>query len=553
LTDLPLQILAGVGLIGLLVVIHEFGHFIVAKWFGVGVPVFSVGMGPRLFGVVYKGTDYRLSLLPVGGYVQMAGADPFGEEDPDAFVEPELDFMRKPVWQRLLIMFAGPAFNLILPFILFTFVLMLGEPQRDAVIGTVFGDSAAERAGFKVDDRIVGVAGEPVEVWVDVARALRDHASDGEIAIDIQRGDEFLTVVFPPDAVTFTVDGLVDAEDIGMWTSRPAPRVGVADPKSPAGKAGLETGDRIETVNGDRVETLYDLRAAMSGTGPYELTFLRSTEDADVEDLLAATVRLPDGRSEGDEITDKWGIAPSVVFAGLISPDSAAEEAGVQTGDRIVAVDGAAVHAFRDILRFVKKTVPTDGEAPRALKLSLIRDGLALDLDFAPTIEREVVRGEVVFRPIMGVGIFPESYESGVEVKKYYSLTEAVPRAFDEGIMVFSRTVSVLKNLVTWQLKPKESLGGPIEIFRQAGQAAQRGIFDYARMIGVVSFSLGIINLFPIPVLDGGQIVFYSIEGIRGRPVSMELREKVQMAGLLAMVALFLLVTVNDVSRWLGG
>ena len=130
-------ILAGLVMISFVVVIHEFGHFIVARAFGIGTPVFSVGMGPRLFGFMWKDTDFRVSALPLGGYVQMAGADPFGEEDANSWVDPEEDFMKKPVWQRLLVMLAGPAMNIGLPFVVFTGVFMLGDSLRDNQIHRV--------------------------------------------------------------------------------------------------------------------------------------------------------------------------------------------------------------------------------------------------------------------------------------------------------------------------------------------------------------------------------------------------------------------------------
>ena len=168
------SLLAGLVAIGILVVLHEFGHFLFAKLFGVGVPVFSVGMGPRLFGFHFRGTDYRISALPLGGYVRMSGADPFGEEDPDEVVAPEEDFMRKPIWQRLLIMFAGPLFNLAFPFVVFTIVLMLGEPRSVSEIGLVLEDTPAFDAGLREGDHVVAVDGEHGQLDV-VVRVLVVH------------------------------------------------------------------------------------------------------------------------------------------------------------------------------------------------------------------------------------------------------------------------------------------------------------------------------------------------------------------------------------------
>ena len=144
------EYIAAIGMIAILVFIHEFGHFIVAKACGVHVKVFSIGFGRPLLGFDFKGTEYRLSMLPFGGYVQMAGADPFGtgEEDDEWLEDPESAFLRRPVWQRLLVVSAGPAFNLALPLVLFTVLLMAGEPQPANSVGTVDSDGLAAEAGM---------------------------------------------------------------------------------------------------------------------------------------------------------------------------------------------------------------------------------------------------------------------------------------------------------------------------------------------------------------------------------------------------------------------
>jgi regulator of sigma E protease len=159
--------LSAVVLIATLVFIHELGHFIVAKLCGVHVRIFSLGFGRRIVGFEMGGTDYRISLLPFGGYVMMAGADSFGygDEDDDLLDDPETSFMRRPVWQRLLVMMAGPGFNLALPIVVFTALFMAGEPQPSAVIGDVTLDAPAGEAGMLPGDRIVSVAGQEVTTW----------------------------------------------------------------------------------------------------------------------------------------------------------------------------------------------------------------------------------------------------------------------------------------------------------------------------------------------------------------------------------------------------
>jgi regulator of sigma E protease len=185
--------------------------------------------------------------------------------------------------------------------------------------------------------------------------------------------------------------------------------------------------------------------------------------------------------------------------------------------------------------------------------LQVIRAGEMVELTLQPEMVREVRGTEPRYRPIIGIFQYDDSFIAGREVRKYFGITEAVPIAVAETAMVFGHTVKVLSNLVTRKLQVKESVGGPVAIFTAAGQSAEDGLFAFAELMGMISFSLGFINLLPVPVLDGGHIIFYTVEAIRGRPLSLEFRERVQMVGVLGLVALMLMVTAYDISRTFGG
>ena len=169
---------AGIVLLGVLVFVHELGHFLVAKAFGCGVPVFSFGFGPRLLGFEWRGTDYRLSALPFGGYVRIAGADPFDDEFLEGEIDPDQHFMKKPVYQRLLVMLGGPVFNLVLPVIVFTGVLMAGEPHRDALVGAVYAGVGDASGQIAPGDRIVAADGSAVLTWEDLEDVLEERIGE---------------------------------------------------------------------------------------------------------------------------------------------------------------------------------------------------------------------------------------------------------------------------------------------------------------------------------------------------------------------------------------
>lgn len=542
---------SGLVMIGVLVVIHEFGHFLAAKMFGVGVPVFSVGMGPRLFGYRFRGTDYRVSAFPVGGYVQMSGADPFGEEDLENRVDPDEDFMKKPVWQRLIVMVMGPLFNLVLPFIVFTAVLMAGEPQPAPVVGIVLEGSPAAELGIVAGDRIVTADGEPVEVFSDVFRRLRLQP-ERTLELGIERGAESIAVTLPGGTAKLTADGYVDAESVGMMSSNRSARIGVDHVDSPFGVAGVRTGDVIQTVDGVEVKTWPALMEALGSGDSHKLGILRA-ERGEEPVTLELTVKANNWTSPADDVwANNWGVVPVMMYVGRVSPDSAADDADLQSLDRLWSIDGKPVYSWTDLRQLVGASMDdrTEEEGPRAIRLVVVRKGERVSLELTPRLTREVVRGEARFRPIMGVERHPDAYIEGPSSQKYYAFTEAVPMAVRQGGEVLRLTFGVFYRLLTSELKPQEAVGGPVAIFQAAGESAQSGLHSFARTLGTISFSLGIVNLLPVPLLDGGQIVFYAIEGLRGRPLPARIRERIQIVGVLGLISLMLLVTVMDVNRW---
>ena len=565
--DMFQNIGAAVVLVGVLVFIHEFGHFIVAKACGVAVPVFSLGFGRRLLGVEIGGTDYRVSALPFGGYVMLAGADPFGYvEDDDEEVPPEHAFLNKPVWQRLLVIGAGPAFNLALPFVVFTLVLMAGEPQPGNQVGMVLEDSLAAELGIVPGDRIVSVDGVDTPTMAKVlGRVAGLEPGDHTLVVADATGGRTLSLQIPEEGFA----------GLGIGSARPSSVVGVDDPESPAGRAGVLTGETVVAVGGQPVEDWVDLQLAVRDVKGGLSVRVRS-EDGEERSLQLEPdpAWRPVGLSSADTPSAAWGLLPAELFVDSVSPSvqdeggvftgcapapapppSPAQLAGVEDGDRFLTIDGEPILQWGDVIDRVASSIEGEGDAAaaRPLTVELVRRGEVLSLDMTPrVVETTNVMGDFVRRPMIGVYRLGRTV-GGPEVREYYAFPDALSRSVDETVWLGTMMVEQIGKLVTGEASVRKSVGGPVEMVRQASAAAERGIFEYARLMGILSISLGIVNLLPVPVLDGGQLLFFFLEAVRGRPVSVALRERAQQLGVIFMVVLMISVLVMDLQKLFGG
>ena len=566
----PLYYASALVLIASLVLIHEFGHFIVARMLGVSVRVFSVGFGPRLFGVVYGGTDYRVSAIPFGGYVRMAGSDPFSEggtDDEDA--APGTGFMEKPAWQRLLISVAGPIMNLLLPVAVFSLLFWWGEPQSMSVVGTVREGSAAATAGLLVGDKITEVNGHPVQTWTDVMDVF-DEAPRRPVTLSVERAGQAVSLDLPIDKV----DPLADLGPVplGFGSVAPSSRALVDDPRSPAGKAGVPTGAVLVRVAGEEVLDWNGVQRqamAVPEGATLEVAWVVEEELSVGEDGRVKTEGLtvhqaaiqPDPAwgagavAADDALWRRWGLASAGLGIGGISEGSAAERAGLLAGDRLLALDGAPIRAWGDVLRLVAASASGEGEAQQArpIRLQYRRQGEAREIEVLPDVVQDTdVMGRYQWRPLLGIAGAGES-TIPPKIRRAYAPGEALERGLEETTLIAGFMVEQLGKLLTGEAAPQKSLGGPLEIFRQTAQAAERGLLYWARHMGIFSISLGILNLLPVPVLDGGQALMYLAEWLRGRPLPMRMREMALQAGVIFLVLLTLLVLAFDIHRTITG
>jgi regulator of sigma E protease len=513
--------------LGVLIFVHELGHFIAAKACGVKVERFSLGFGRAIASRTVGETEYRVAWLPLGGYVKMLGEIP-GEEMPQE--DADRSFNAKPVWQRIVIAVAGPGMNFALPVLLLGAAYMVGVPTATSRLGTILPSSAAEQAGVQAGDRLVAVGGTGVEWWEDVSETLGE-ATPGPVPIEVDRGGTRIhfTLDVPPEGG--------DPVDLGLLPSAPAAVIALRSEETPAFRAGLRTGDQITHVAGEEVADWPALVAALESAGSapgrrVELEIARANEGE--VDTLRLTLEVKEGGRA-------LGLLPGDLRIHDVEPESPAATAGLEGGDLLVEVDGRPVSSFRALAERIRRS----GGEP--VPLGILRDGELRRVVVVPE-QRDIVERGLKDR-VFAIGV-----RGGIQAQP-----ELLPRRTSNPVTALAMgagwtaeiTVRIFEGigmLVSGRVG-RENLAGPIGIGVIAAQSFQAGWVQGILMMAVISVNLAILNLLPIPVLDGGQIVFALAEGLKGKPVSFRIREVAQQIGIALLLCLMVFAFWNDLAR----
>ena len=448
---MPFAVIATVSfllVLGVMVLVHEFGHFAVAKLCGVRVEVFSLGFGTRLFGFKWGDTDYRVSALPLGGYVKMSGETPGSETTGDPG-----EFSAHPRWQRVLIAVAGPVANFILAFVLMAGLYMMHNE---------------------------------VEQYLD-APALLD----------------------------------------------------VVPPNSPAGRAGLQAGDRIirfDTEQNPTWEKLTD-RALLDVNTTVPVTVERTvngqTKQFSTELLLSDPSRGQDFEIESLGLLPRWQDGPVIVED--VMPGNPAAKAGLQVGDGIVAVNGQLVHGVPAV------SAVLDEAGNKPANLTVVRSGRQFNVSVQP------VWTDYGAGPGYRLGFSAEPPPFRVE---QLPLPQAVRRSISYNLRYSGYILDILHRMFTHHGAVMQQLSGPIGMARMTGEAAEmHGWEPIIGLTALISLNLGIMNLLPIPILDGGMILLLCIEGLIRRDLKQEFKERVYQVAFVMLILFFAFIMVNDVSK----
>jgi len=418
--------------LGVIIVIHEFGHFAVAKFFKIKVETFSVGFGPRLIGFRRGETDYRISALPLGGYVKMSGENPG-----DNITGDPREFLSKPKWQRFLVAAAGPIMNIVLAFALLTGLLMYGTEipeflNNQAVVGIVMPDSPAAQAGIRVNDRIVAMDGKQDPNWQDIGLIIGTNPSR-QLSLTVERAGQRIDTTLTPKA----------------------------DERQGTGEAGM---------------------------GPFIRTVVKS-----------------------------------------VGPGSPAAAAGIQPNDEIIAVNGVDLRTSGKSIQETIQTIPQD-----TFPITVLRNGAPVDVNVTPIVDQG--------KRMIGIGIPPPT----ILVK--LGFVDAVSRSAQMNADNAKLIFQVLGRLLKREASVKQ-LDGPIGIVRASGQAADIGLAALIMLTAAISLNLGLVNLLPIPILDGGVMLLLLIEFVMGRDLSLRIKERIVQVSMVFLLLMMVVVLYNDVLK----
>lgn len=543
----PQTLVLFVILLGVLITVHELGHFLVAKLLNVKVLRFSIGFGPKIVAFTRGETEYRIAWIPLGGYVKMAGELPHDEENPE---DAKRGFLAQAPWRRALIVIAGPAFNLLFPLLIYFFVFFGTHEQISPVIRFVQPGLPAAEAGLRAGDRVLSVEGEPVDSYLRFASAVEKRPALPTRLLIERDGERLEKTVTPAPA--FTADVFAETRgEIGAERFSPEPVLGVPEDGA-AYAAGLRTFDRVLRANDQPVPDLQTLERILEGVpagGSVSLEVAR-LEPLALPGVGGATPRMVKVEvpvSEGSGL-EAIGAEMSDLYVGLVYDGGPADEAGLQRGDRLISVDGRPLRSFRDFTISIART------EERPFKLTWRSDGEVREETLARgRFNRTDVLGQKV--PTEGIGVagglvgWSAAYAPEVErVNVHIGFAESAKESAQMVPLVIGQTVRVVGMLFTGDM-PFNTLGGPIMMFQLTGIQAEKGYRDFLQLMGAISINLGIMNLLPIPILDGFALLAALWEAVRRRPIPVRAREVANMVGLAMLIIIMVLVFKNDLTR----
>jgi regulator of sigma E protease len=548
-------------LVSALIFVHEFGHFVVAKAFGVKVLTFSIGFGPRLLRFRGKETEYCLGILPFGGFVKML--EETKQREPMLPEERARSFEAQRVWKRVLIVLAGPLMNLLFPILLYMTVFLEDRTFAAPTVGMVEPSKAAD-GKLMPGDSIYAIDGTPISSFPEV-QAMVGTKSGTPLKFSVDREGKKIDVWITPQEESDIVEprelGIVSKVGrIGFSPRYASPILGVRS-DARAHKAGLRTFDRVVSINGRRIERYVDLINVLSQNRgeSVRVEFLRPTPVSVAGNLAELAVydageidltplpRDPEFKGEDfasreRDVLSRVGLESSEMYVSFVPEGSSEWQAGLRAADRILTLNNHPEERWSSFVRTLEAH-STDTQVLRFLRHGQTLSGTFRIRKESWTDELEQPHERYVFRtshwlPDAALKTVPNPYPVTYAITRGFTQTANVVRFITVG---FLRLVQGRVSLAT--------VSGPITMYDIAGEAGAKGTAEFLWAMAIISVNLGLVNLLPIPVLDGGHLLFFLIEGIARRPISPRIRERASLLGLVVLMTLMTLAFKNDVAR----
>ncbi|MBN1494518.1 RIP metalloprotease RseP [Candidatus Peregrinibacteria bacterium] len=524
-----------------IILIHEFGHFYVAKKSGIKVEEFGIGLPPRIWGKKYKGTIYSVNWIPFGGFNKLMGED---STNP-AVLKSKQSFAGKPLRIRMAVVCAGVFMNFLLAFILLTIGFSIGieplivngedvynainnktiEISHDIRVKSVQKDSAAEKAGILKDDVIIKINGEDIKETAQLD-VLTSDAPREELFIDLKRGDNRFYVLLPEISQTTS-----DRQGMGLTLYDPIylPRVFVKDVKadSESALADIRPGDIIVEINEIPAYTVTDYLNLIIKENVINYKLLRNNE------IIAAKV----------EFSDK-----NRVIVMNVEADMPAAEAGFIHGDLILSINDKEILTPDEAIAVTKQNIG------KSLLYKIDRNGEILDLTVTPEQSGRIGVGLITVLSYKNSQLSVYNAESLASVIKVNEVKYPIHLAFKQALNESGRlavlTVDMFGNLVKSvfsRLAVPEGVAGPVGIARLTHVFAQQGLLALLRFTALLSLSLAVINILPLPALDGGRLLFLLVEAVRGKRVPAKWETAIHTFGFLLLIGLIFIITYSDI------
>jgi regulator of sigma E protease len=565
-------------LISTLIFVHESGHFAFAKIFGVKVLTFSIGFGPTILKIRGKETEYCAALVPFGGFVKM-----LEETRGPAEILPEerkRTFESQALWKRVVIVLAGPAMNVLFPILLYTSVFLEDKEFAPPTVGVVIPGKPAF-GKLMAGDRISAIGGHAVSSFQEIQQLVASRAGVPTV-FSVVRDNAPLEIALTPADETHLIeprelDIVEHVGQVGFHAGFAAPVIGVPRADSPAFRAGLRTFDRITSISGRRIDRYVDLVQALAANkgdtvavaferpAPMRNALGGLCDIAVLEPQVATLTALAPGRAAAPldenareaDVLSRTGIESADMYVAFAPEDSSEWKAGLRAGDRITALDGSPMLLWQ-ARAGQDRSDRCDGcveetlflGADKTHTLSWTRSGAPMEGvfhlrkeewsdEFGQHYERYVFR-TTHWMPSAADALVPNPSR----------LSYAVVRGFEETFRAVRLTAVTFARLIEGRLS-LSNVSGPITIYDMAGQAGAKGTTYFVWAMAFLSINIGLVNLLPIPVLDGGHLFFLAAEAVKKRPLPLRIREVASLVGMTVLFALMLVAFKNDVEkRW---